>query len=257
MEDTNYVEVTDKSGWRKLYSLEKTIIYVGSDPQNDIVLDTIHGQGVAPRHLQLVMAGDSSSPYRAVNVGDSGIVLQNAENKNLPPRTTAEIHDGEQIQMGDFVLDFHLSKESLIQAPVQGVSLKSGFPQVDLDRSTNLIGLRIAFPGTILSLERPLEGVIIVCNGGNASRAQFHLDLEGLASEHYEMGAGPILYPQAEKTVRLCLYHPKQPQPPAGRHTIKVHATAPAAYPGVKATAVKEIEIQPYYRHELRILPGN
>lgn len=254
MSDTNYIEVTDKGGWRKLFALRKSIVYIGSDDGNDIVLEPSHGEGVASRHLQLVVTQDSSSPFRAVNVGDAGIVLRNAGDQILLPRSVAAIGDGEQLQLGDFVLDFHLSGESLVRSPTAGQLPQTRPPRLGLGPTADPIGLRISLPGTRLNPGTPLEGVVTVCNLGQASSAQFHLELEGLDPDHYELGAGPILYPQAEKAVHLFLHHPCQPQPPAGWHTIQVHATAPAAYPGVRVTVVRQIEIQPFYRHTVGLV---
>ena len=48
------VEVVDRDGWRKAFPLEKHIVHIGSDPRNDVVLDSRRGAGVAARHLQLI-----------------------------------------------------------------------------------------------------------------------------------------------------------------------------------------------------------
>jgi hypothetical protein len=78
--------------------------------------------------------------------------------------------------------------------------------------------------------------------------------LEGLDEASYEMGPGPILFPNAEKEVFLRLYHPRKSHPPAGAHLIRIRASAPDAYPGQSAVESREVEILPYRHHTLRLL---
>ena len=94
-------------------------------------------------------------------------------------------------------------------------------------------------------------------NQGNMPGAQMRLELEGLPSEYFEMGPGPLLFPNAEKDVLLRLEHPRKPDPPAGEYRITIRATAPNAYPEQSAQVSKTIQILPYYRHELQFVVIN
>ena len=58
MSEERKLEVIDPNGWRKEYLLEKTVIFIGSDPTSDIPLQVEHGSGIAARHLQLIAVPD-------------------------------------------------------------------------------------------------------------------------------------------------------------------------------------------------------
>ena len=84
--------------------------------------------------------------------------------------------------------------------------------------------------------------------------SEFQIELEGLEEDNYEMGPGPILFPNAEKEVFLRLHHPRKSHPPAGEHQIHIRASAPDAYPGQSAVEPRQVNILPYYDHTLRLL---
>src|SRR5258708_19879351 len=97
----NVIEVTDKAGWTKEFSLQKTIAYIGADPRNDIVLDPDRGTGVSPRHLQLITVANG---FRLINMGDSEVRLgANAERVGAP-RAFLEVTGGDRVQVGGFIL---------------------------------------------------------------------------------------------------------------------------------------------------------
>jgi hypothetical protein len=118
------------------------------------------------------------------------------------------------------------------------------------------MGVTLSLPRTELSPDRPLDGVITVRNLGEVTGVQFHMELQGLERDRYDIGPAPILFPNAERQVSLQLRHPKRPSPPAGSHTVTVRVTAPDAYPGEEATASAAIDILPYRSHRLALLPG-
>jgi len=228
-----YIVVTNQDGWRKEFLLEKNLIYIGSALDNDIVLAMEQGRGVAQRHLQLIaMPGG----YRAVNLGDSSILMGDQE---IGPRFAVDISDGTELRIGEFGIIFHFEE-------VVGTSGPS---------SSTAIGLGLALPRTVvLSPDQPVEGAVLVRNLGTESGVQFQLELEGLDEASYELGPGPILFPNAEKEVFLRLYHPRKPHPPAGAHHIRIRVTAPDAYPGQSAVESRDVEISPYRHHTLRLL---
>src|SRR5689334_13857542 len=105
MSDDNVIEVTDREGWKKIFPLTKSIIYVGSDARNDIVLEAVRGAGVARRHLQLISVTGGSG-YRAINMGDTPINYGQAGESTLAPRAFVELNPGEKIKVGEFTLSF-------------------------------------------------------------------------------------------------------------------------------------------------------
>lgn len=229
-----YITVTNRDGWRKEFPLQGNLIYLGSAPDNSIVFSPEHGQGVAPRHLQLIaMPGG----FRAVNLGDTSIQIDGVA---VEPRFAVDVGDCTNLALGDFAITFHLDEV------VTTGDLRT--------TPTNAIGLGLVLPRTVvLNPDQPVEGTVVVRNQGNESGVQFQLALEGLDENSYEMGPGPILFPNAQKEVFLRLYHPRKPYPPAGEHQVHIRATAPDAYPGQSAVESRTVTITPYFDHALHL----
>jgi hypothetical protein len=263
MNGQNWVEICDRTGWRKVFPLDKTLIHVGSDAQNDIVLESWRGTGVAPRHLQLIAVAGSPH-YRAINLGNADVLLADDRNRALSPRSSLDIFDGDRLTLGEFSLTFHLGHSSAIASAHLGAHLQGpasiGQPPasaaISASESSASIGLSVSLPGIVLQPDRTLEGVVTVRNQGEQPGVQFKLEVEGLEPDCYDIGPGPILFPSAQKDVFLHLHHPKRPEPPAGRHQIRIHASAAESYPGERVTVVQEIQIAPYYHHLLRLVPA-
>jgi hypothetical protein len=228
---SNRVVVTDREGWRKEYLLNRAILHIGSDARNDIVLEGGRGQGVEARHAQLIAASGSRG-YRLVNLGSGQIVLNASTGRTLPSRGAVDVYDGDQIQIGEYLLVFHVGA---------GIS--------------NAIALRFRLPKTELTPSALLEGIITVQNMGEVPGVQFKLAVEGWSPQWYDIGPGPVLFPGAQKDVLFRIRHPQQPHPPAGKHTITVRATASEAYPGESAAVSQTLHIAPFFRHSLRLTP--
>ena len=254
------VEIIDGSGWHKTFPLEKGLIHIGSDLRNDIVLEPSRGSGVSHRHLQLVAVAGEAQRYRVVNLGDSDIPLGESGERVLSPRSMHELADGERMSVGEFTLVFRGGAAAALPTPVvQPRAARTGAraSAIDPDQEevSDVIGLNLSLPSHVLEPEYPLEGTVTVHNMGTQPGAQFKLQLIGLGHDCYEIGPGPILFPNVEKGVFLRLDHPLKPEPPAGRHLIRIRATAPEAYPGESATVSQELVIVPYHRHSLKIEP--
>lgn len=264
MDRGNKVEITDRDGWRKELPLQKNLIHIGSEPRNDIVLELWRGSGVAPRHLQLISIQGDGQRYRAINLGDTDILLGESGDTVLSPRTSVDIADGAHLKLGDFTLVFHLSglgRKGVGQPIVAHEEhaaaetvVRGAFPSMPEEAISDVIGLKLILPQAPLDPECPLEGSVVVHNLGNKPGVQFKLEVEGLEPDCYEMGPGPILFPNVEKAVFLRLYHPRGPHPASGDHPIRIRATAPEAYPGESATVSREIQILPFYNHTLRLM---
>jgi hypothetical protein len=263
MNPGNRVEIVDRDGWRKEFPLEKPLIYIGSDALNEIPLHASRGGGVAPRHLQLIAVPGDRPGYRAINLGDTDVVLGDEGDRSLQPRSAAEVTDGERFQVGEFTLLFHLGgvwaegppregarpAVSPVAAPgVQAPAAPAG------QRTSASIGVRLSLPRSKVDPNSPLEGIVAVRNLGNEPGAQFRLEVEGLEPDWYEIGSGPILFPNVEKGVRLRIRHPRGPGILAGRREISICCTAPEAYPGESVTVSHVLEILPFYHHELRLI---
>ena len=115
------------------------------------------------------------------------------------------------------------------------------------------IGLRLKLDQTLLGLDAPLEGSVVVRNAGTRPGAQFKLEVIGLDPECYEIGTGPILFPNAEREVAFRFMHSKKITPKSGDLRVIIRATSPDAYPGQVAVSVATIQVAPFYVHELKL----
>jgi hypothetical protein len=249
MAQESRIEVINKFGWRKDFVVDRPIIQIGRAARNDLVLEDGSDNGIASRHAQLLPSSINVQGLRLVNLSDKDILIYAQGGKTvdagngisqiagLPPTTTilprssGEVSSGDLVKLGDF---------SLI---IQGGASYSEVVKLTLD-----------MPGKQLTLDRPLTGVLGIQHVGNKAAVQFKIELEGLDPDSYEIGPGPVLFPNAEKQVNFRLLHPKRPYPPAGTHQITFHVTAPDAYANERATISTEIEIAPLYRHKMRVV---
>ena len=270
MAPNNRVEITDRDGWRKEFPLEKSLLHIGSDARNDIVLETRRGGGVAPRHLQLI-AIPGGAGFRAINLSDRDIAVGDAVGRSFSPRSALDIADGDHLRLGDFHLVFHLGasagvsqaaapptaapaplvREVASREPATRPVAIPGLEIVGAENVSSHIGLKLSLPQATVEPDQPLDGMITVRNLGDEPGVQFRLEVEGLDPDYYEVGPGPILFPNVEKGVYLRLRHPQGPGLAAGRHRLRIHASAPDAYPGEQVSVSSEVEIVPYYNHTL------
>ncbi len=262
MNSIRVVTVTDAEGWRKEFPLQSRLIHIGSAGANDIVLDPGRGSGVAPRHLQLLPL--PTGGFRAVNLSESDVSVGESGDRVFAPRSVLDIAHGDQLRLGDFSLVFGLEGEPTVARPREAARLApsgmrsplQGTQQASSVQQTGrAIGLRLSLPEPVLRPDRPLEGTVSVRNLGREPGVQFRLEVEGLEPDCYDIGPGPILFPNVEKEVFLRLLHPRRPSPPAGSHEVRIRASAPDFYPGGSVTVSQEIEILPYYAHSMTLVP--
>jgi hypothetical protein len=254
------VEVVDRDGWRKVFPLEKHIVHIGSDPRNDIVLDSQRGAGVAARHLQLIALPANPPGYRLVNLGDGDILLGESGGV-VAPRSATDIADGTALRVGDFTLHFCCGEGAPVgeaaaagEAAAVGVGDARPPGATGAEASSQMIGLRLVLPQTHLKPGQPIDGAVVVRNLGDQPGVQFKLAVEGLHPDCYEIGTGPLLFPNAEKETFFHLSHPRSPCMSAGDHRFSIRATAPGAYPGESALISQTIHMAPFYHHSLRLV---
>ena len=244
MAQESRIEVINKFGWRKEFVVDKAIVQIGRDARNDLVLDDGFENGIAARHAQLLPSSLNVQGLRLVNLSDHDIavyaqgakvdlnlLLTQPPAATIAPRSSGEVASGDLIRMGEFSLIF------------QGGASYS-----------EVVKLMLDLPSKTLMLDRPLAGTLNIHHVGNKAAVQFKVELEGLDPDSYEIGPGPVLFPNAEKQVGFRLLHPKRAYPPAGAHQITFHVTAPDAYPNERATISAEIEVAPVYRHKMRVV---
>ncbi len=222
--------ITTPDGEQRVHQTEKHILSIGRAPGNDLTLD--RGEGVAPRHAQLIATPDG---YRLVNLSDGDILLHTPTGERpIRPHTAALLSGAEEIHLGGYTLT--LVAETRPTTTGQA------------------IGLSLHLPQRVLAPDRPIEGHITVRNQGDQPGAQFALEVRGLKPNCYDLGPAPILYPNAEQDVFFRLRHPRNADLPAGQLNFQIIATAPDAYPDQRAVVSARITVLPIYTYELEIL---
>ncbi len=274
------VEVIDKGGWRKEFPLDKNIIHIGSDARCDIVIESWHGAGLASRHLQLITSPTSSAGYRLINIGPIELLLGPNAERSLAPRSAADLSNGEVVKLGEFTFVFRCSASLMTAAPqptVERAAIANTLtPAPTLSPGTTLtpapplpptavsavaaaptqassIGVTLHLPQTQLAPDQTIEGSLMIKNLGDKPGVQFKLEVDGLDPDCYEIGPGPILFPNAEKQVMFRLHHPMKPRPVAGDRRVSIKVTAPSAYLNDTAVASDTIKILPFFKHEMKL----
>jgi len=237
MPQENRVEVINRLGWRKDFVLDKQIIQIGRDARNDIVLDDGMESSIAARHAQLLPSSVNRSGLRLINLSDQAIERLATEggaatsSTSIAPRASGEITSGDSVKIGDFTLVFHGGEQR-----------------------SEVVKLSVETNAKLLAPDRPLTGSLTIHHVGNKAAVQFKIELEGLPSDAYEIGPGPVLFPNAEKQVSFRLIHSKGAYPPAGSNRITFHVSAPDAYPDEHASVAHEIEVAPFFQHKMRVV---
>ncbi len=230
------LSITDKDGWKREFTLERGIAFVGTDPRCDVVLDGTRGGGILARHAQLIGAEDQR---RLVNLSEQTIGLD-GDPLPLPPRGVTEVSPGSVFTIGDWRIEVlgeggQLSRRNQVPGSAH-------------------IGARLVLPTTTLAPGQPIDGRILVKNSGEETAVQFRVELNGFPAHCLEMANPPMLFPGAAKDLALRVMHPGDATLPAGDHELTVRVTAPYAYPGEAAISTAHIRVQPNFAHQLRVL---
>lgn len=237
MAQENKIEVINKLGWRKEFVLEKSIVQIGRDERNDVILDDGMESDISARHAQLLPSAANRNGMRLINLSTSPITIfkqgqtQEAAGKTLEPRSSVEIVSGDRAKMGSFTLVFHGG-----------------------DTRSEVVRLSVDMPDTHLVLDKPLRGTLKIQHVGDKAAVQFRVEVAGWESQFIEIAPGPVLFPNAEKSVEFRVMHPKRAKPPAGAHQLTFVVTAPDAYPGEEATLNHTIQIAPFFDHRMRVV---
>jgi hypothetical protein len=233
MAQESKIEVINRFGWRKDFVVNKPIVQIGSDSRNDIVLADGIDTSIAARHAQLVPSAVNRQGMRLVNLSEREIMLgpPGGPGAAVPPRGSAEINSGDQLRMGEFTLIFQGGEQRSV-----------------------VLRLSVEMSGRELAIDRPISGMLTIHHLGNQAAVQFKIEVEGMDPDQYEIGPGPVLFPNAEKQVGFRIHHPKKPSPAAGDQRITFRVTAPDAYPGESASISQDIQIAPFYRHRMRVV---
>ncbi len=273
-----WVEISDREGWVKRQALDRLLIHIGSDPRNDIVLHPSRGGGVVARHAQII-APIGQHTLRVVNLSPADLKLEGATSVVIPPRGAQAVRVGDCLCIGDFRLRFIPAPATLngelaplgssgtveVTAPLATVveaqpalQVTSQVEQTAPPRPSppppSAIEAELHFNSDNLQVHAPLDGRLTVRNRGDKAGVQFHIEVSGVPEEVYQIGAAPVLFPNAEKTILIRLTHPRSSALLYGAHTLTVRVSAPEAYPDQEVLLKHTLYVQPYLSCALRIL---
>jgi hypothetical protein len=234
MTQESRIDVINREGWRKEFTLRRSILYVGSQPGVDIFLPQPE---IAPRHLQFVPSSVNRLGYRVINLSSVDVLVRPRANgglnapRVLAPRSSIEIADGDTIALADYSLVF------------QGGA-----------QTSQVIQARVEITSTRIDIDQPLEGAVVIKNAGDKAGVQFLVEIQGWDPKLLQIEPGPVLFPDVEKRCGFRLLHPKQPLPVAGEQTVTFVVTAPADYPGESAVMAQAVTVAPFFAHKVRVI---
>ncbi len=254
MEQYSWIEVIDVEGWRRIFPIEKPILHIGSDFRNDIRL--ARRQGGLPWRIQLIVLSSDPLSYRLVNLERTNITV-GVPGETLAPHCFMDITNGEFISAENFTLVLRRGQAAPNVSDIHSMESKDSLPTPSgIVGNSSHIGLELFLPHRKLHPDYVIDGFVMVRNLGSEPSVQFKLTVMGLPADCYKIGAGPLLFPNAEGKVFFHIFHPRRPAPLAGECRFSVHATAGEVYPGERATVRETIHILPFYAHELHLGTG-
>lgn len=223
------IVITERNGWSKRVTVEKSIIRIGGDVSNDIQVESAI---IAPLHLQIYHSNESTS--RVLNLADALTIKSGGISTELLPLIPLEIRDGDEIEIGEVQLLFRLP------------------PSSGMVRTSKVIEANLTFGDSVLRPYMPAVGLLTVKNKGHKDASQFQVTISGMPSDCYQVDPLPLMYPGAQEDIRIRLFH-KIIQPQAGPVSMVVVISAPESYPGEEVLLQQKIYVEPVFKQVLEI----
>ena len=216
--------IVEQNGWSKPVKVERAITRIGSDPLNDIQLQSAN---IAAVHLQVLYSSDVPSSCKVVNLAGEITARISRDTCQLAKYAVVDICNGDEILLGNYWITFRLPLSA------------------DVIQSASKIDAALSFADAVLRPEVATIGVLTIKNAGQQPACQFQVELNGLPSDCYQIDPIPLMYPGAQEEVRIRLFH-RALYPPAGLQQVILKISAPESYPseeliirhGVYVTAV-------------------
>jgi len=231
--------VTEVNGWYKEVEIIKAISRLGSASFADIQLPS---KEIAPLQFQILSNPDLPTGCRVVNMADPLEIKRDGKSLSAAPYSTADISNGDQIQLGEYRVTFRLPLTTT------------------LVRSSTIIQASLSFSDTLLQPDLDLNGRLQIKNLGDKKACQFQVKLKGFPQDCFHIDPIPLLYPGAQEEVQVQLIH-KVSYPKAGLHDLTLSITAPGFYPGEEVVIKQGIYVAPVFRQaveisdDIRIIP--
>lgn len=256
------INVATKTGWSSQYTVREIITYIGSSPECDIVLSAQNGAGVAPRHAQFICIPESNQPFRFIVMGIEADQAPEG-GADISPAVQS-VTDGDQIEIGDFTLTFHIKARSVEpdNRPTAASDHEVGSvadENLDLLESVReesrsaSIELHLFLPTTQLKPNVPIQGSITVGNLGEQSGVKFRLKVTGLHQDIYTLNSGPLLPAKTSADIVFHLNHTNKSKPEAAQYPFSIEVTAEEAYPDEKVIVSQVLDILPFYKHVMSL----
>jgi hypothetical protein len=226
------IKITEINGWSKVFDVKKAITRIGSASFVDIQLPS---NSVAPLHLQILSGPDLPTGCRIVNLANLLEIRNSGIGHPLPPNSTNDLQNGDEIQLGEYQITF-LLQQSAAQL-----------------RTSDYIEAVIKFNDTILQPDLALDGILVIKNLGNMDACQFQVLLSGFPEDCFRIDPIPLLYPGATEEVFVRLVH-HLTYPIAGHHDLLLTISAPEHYPGEEVVIRQGVYVAPVFKQSLKIM---
>jgi hypothetical protein len=224
--------IVDKNGWSKTVKLHKAITKIGSANINDIQLDS---DLISPVHLQFIYSPETPSSCKLTNLSDEVIIHTGFDDITLPPYQSIDLWDGYEIEAGDYYL-------------IPKLPLTAGLIQ-----TSSKIDATLSIPDPILRPGYPTIGQLLITNKGDQTDCQFDVNLRGLPDDCWEVDPIPLMFPGAQESIRVDLFHQGH-YPQAGPREIIFSVTAPEHYPNEELVIKQDVFVTPVYVHMLEVI---
>jgi hypothetical protein len=225
------LKVVEREGWSKSLPINKAIMKIGSSAFCDVQLSA---PDISAVHLQVMAVPNLPSIRRVINIGSALEIRDHSGARAFERHATAEIHNGDEIQLGGYTLVFNLPQTS-------GQVLASRSIEASLD-----------FQNPVLGLDKPLEGLLTVKNLESKKACQFQVTLAGLPDDCYSIDPVPLIYPGASEEVRVRLFH-QTTYPEAGEQELVVTVAAPGSHAGETLVIRQNVWVTPVFDQAFEI----
>jgi hypothetical protein len=224
--------IVAKSGWSKSIETDEGVIRIGSASSNDIQLQS---PTIAPVHIQILHPSKTDSSCTVVSLSDEITAKVSREVHRLPPCAAMDVHDGDEILLGDYSIILCLPSSSKVV------------------KSARAIEAALSLPDAVLRTACTTAGTLTIKNTGEHSACQFQVEIEGLARDCFEIDPVPLLYSGGQDQVGIRIFH-QISHPPAGLQTFALKVSAPEIYPGEEFMIRQDLYVAPAFEQALELL---
>ncbi len=224
--------IIDKNGWSKIVNVRKAITQIGSASGNDIQLES---DQISPVHLQIIYSPEFPSSCKLTNLSGEVLIHANLDDFVLPSYQSIDLRDGFEIEVGGYRI-------------IPKLPLTAGYMQ-----TSSQIDAALSFPDPVLRPGYTAVGQLLITNKGDQPDCQFNVNLRGLADDCMRVDPIPLMYPGAQESLRVALFH-RGCYPQAGSHEVIFSITAPEHYPGEELIIKQEVIVMPVYEQSLEIV---